>query len=594
VEAERDALFEAETRARRDAERASAGHRFLADASKALASSLDLRDALGRVMQLAVPALGDWAAIDLTTETGTMERIASAHRVPSCEAALASWWSRPGAHERDVLGIHAAVCSERTHVADPVMCASDDERERAELIEALGGATWVVIPISAREHPLGALVLASRDAAPSIASDDLALGEELARRSAMAVDNARLYEQARLERGRAEHANRTKDEFLATVSHELRTPLNAISGWAKMLRAGVLPQEKHARAMEIIERNAQIQTQLIDDLLDVSRIVSGKLRLAPSQIAIGDVVEIAVEGVRPQAEAKRITLVTDLAGGAGACVHGDPGRLQQVVWNLLNNAVKFTPAEGCIEIALGTLGGDVVIRVTDSGAGIRSDFLAHVFDRFRQSDSGKTRAHGGLGLGLTIVRHIVELHGGTVEAQSEGEGRGATFIVRIPSIAPTGGARAVVAIARPSLAPTLQDVPRLDGVSVLIVDDESDARELLVSAFQDLEASVTPASSAAEAMSALQRATPDVLVSDIGMPGEDGYALIRRIRALAPERGGRLPAIALTAYAAPEDRARALEEGFDRHLTKPVEPSELAMMIAELTGRATHETRGTR
>jgi signal transduction histidine kinase/DNA-binding response OmpR family regulator len=596
IEKERDALLEAETHARLEAERASSAHRFLGDASKALASTLDLSEALGRVMRFLVPSFADWAAIDLTGENGEMVRIACAHRDSTRESKLASFWLRERAHDDDALRIQEVAQAGETHLVqsnDPLgrwPRAADDssDLQTARLREArdgecreFGAPAWVVVPIRVRARLLGILVVSSREGSTFIPDQDVSLAEELARRIAMAVDNAHLYDVAQIERRRAEEANRSKDEFLAALSHELRTPLNAICGWAKMLRSGLLGQEKHARALEVIERNAQIQAQLIDDLLDVSRIVSGKLRLSLSSIDLRDVVEMAVEGVRPQAEAKQIKLHAQLSPEP-ANVHGDTDRLQQVVWNLVTNAVKFTPAQGHIDIGVFAVDGGAEVMVRDSGQGISADFLPYVFERFRQSESGATRAHGGLGLGLTIVRRIVELHHGRVEATSEGEGKGATFIVRLPASPNKNATRNVTAITRQPLPHALDEIPHLHGIRVLVVDDEKDARDLLVNLFQHLNASVVTASSAAEAMRAMLTEPPHVLVSDIGMPGEDGFSLMRRIRALSVDQGGGLPAIALTAFAAPEDRVRALDAGFDRHLSKPVEPARLASTIAEL------------
>ncbi|AKF03653.1 response regulator [Sandaracinus amylolyticus] len=576
VERERDALHEAERRARREAERVAAENRLLADASEVLASSLDLAPTLVRALRLLVPQLADWAVIDLVREDVADEqhetqRVAWAHRDPAREQLLSS---RDGWQD-DPLGAAEVM---RTGEARVVAGADTS----AGLREQLGLHLAIVVPISLRASRLGTLVLATADERRGFVERDVALAMELALRIAVAIDNARLYAQAQSDRKRAEDANRGKDEFLATVSHELRTPLNAILGWARMLREGTIGPEKQRRAIEIIERNARVQTQLIEDLLDVSRIVSGKLRLSPAPIDPASVVEMAVEAIRPQAEARGVRIAAEVPSEIGE-VLGDADRLQQVVWNLLTNAVKFTPTQGRVDVRLRALPGEVEIVVRDTGAGIPREFLPHVFDRFRQADAGKARAHGGLGLGLTIVRHIVELHGGSIVADSDGEGRGATFTVRLPASVRAGTRPQVVAVARPSLAPTLREGPRLRGVRVLVVDDEMDARELLVSAFHELEASVTIAASADEALRVVRDARPHVLVSDIGMPGEDGYSLIRKVRAIEQELGMRVPAIALTAYAAIEDRTKALSEGFDRHVAKPVEPSELAVVIAELT-----------
>ena len=393
-------------------------------------------------------------------------------------------------------------------------------------------------------------------------------------------------------RAQLEEANRSKDEFLATVSHELRTPLNAILGWTCMLRTGVIEgEDKVRRALETVERNARAQTQLVDDILDVSRIIAGKLRVQVQRIDLRGVILAAVDAVRPAAEAKQLELALDLRDEASE-FHGDPDRLQQVVWNLLSNAIKFTPGKGKVSIELRRWNGDVEIAVADTGMGIARDFLPHVFDRFRQADSSSTRMQGGLGLGLAIVRHLVEVHGGTVAAESEGEGKGARFSVRLPvrqvhdQPVATGAAHGTAAAHLEAVAP-LEPVS-LSGLRILVVDDDADARELVRMMLATHGAEVIAATSADQAMELIARDMPDALVSDIGLPSEDGYALIKRVRAL-PETS-RLPALALTAYASVADHRRALEAGFQRHVSKPVEPGDLAAalmaMIAEARARA--------
>ena len=380
-------------------------------------------------------------------------------------------------------------------------------------------------------------------------------------------------------------ANRIKDEFLATVSHELRTPLNSILGWAQLMRTGTLDDNVSGRALQTIERNTRMLAQIIDDLLDVSRIISGKLRLDVRPIDLGPVVEAALEAVRPAAAAKHIHLDLSLDSTVGA-VSGDSGRLQQVVWNLLSNAMKFTPDGGSVEVRLEGVGSNACITIQDTGEGIPETFLPFVFDRFRQADSTFTRMHGGLGIGLAIVRHLVEMHGGSVTADSPGKDQGATFTVSLPLL----NSRSYRVPQRKETGslkrPSQQDTTELDGIRVMIVEDERDAREVLVAMLEHRGAVVLAASSAAEAVNALAHATngsmPDVLVSDIGMPGEDGFDLITQIRAMKPEQGGGIPAIALTAYARAEDRARVLAAGFQRHVAKPVEPSLLATTVANL------------
>jgi signal transduction histidine kinase len=391
-------------------------------------------------------------------------------------------------------------------------------------------------------------------------------------------ERAQLLEREQRAREEAQAANRAKDEFLATLSHELRTPLNAILGWSRLLASGTLDPDAARRAIEVIDRNTRLQAQLIEDLLDISRIITGKLRLELRVTPLGAVIEAALESVRPAADAKRIRIEADPAGSAEA-VFCDAARMQQVVWNLLTNAVKFTPEGGCVTIGMTRQDATVTIHVSDTGMGIEPEFLPHVFDRFRQQDAASTRAHGGLGIGLSIARHLVELHGGTIEALSAGVGRGATFLVRVPAAAePAPIERAVT----PPLAGG--DVPSLAGLRVLIVDDEADTRGLMRTVLEKFGATVDEAPGAAEALAMIRERRPDVLLSDIAMPLEDGYALIRQVRAL-DDSGRALPAAAFTAFATAQDRARALLAGFQAHIPKPVEPSELAAVVAALAGR---------
>ncbi len=384
-------------------------------------------------------------------------------------------------------------------------------------------------------------------------------------------------------------ANRLKDEFLATVSHELRTPLTAILGWARLLGGGQLDEATVTRALETIERNATAQAQLIDDLLDVSRIITGKLRLEVQPVDLAQVIATALDAALPAADAKGIRLERAFDAGA-SMVSGDPARLQQVVWNLFSNAIKFTPAGGRVEVKLERAGAHVEIVVTDDGQGISPHILPYVFERFRQADSSTTRAHGGLGLGLAIVRHLVEMHGGTVAAESAGVGHGATFTVRLPLVVvrPLDGRRADDG-ARAQAATTSDAAfnypPELKGLRLLVVDDEEDTRVLLTTVLEKCGASVVSVASAGEALAALKEMRPHVLISDLGMPEEDGYALIKKVRALPAEAGGQTPSAALTAYARVEDRMRVLRSGFQIHIPKPVEPAELIAVVANLAGR---------
>ena len=382
-----------------------------------------------------------------------------------------------------------------------------------------------------------------------------------------------------------EAASRAKDEFLSILSHELRTPLNAVLGWSRLLRGGQLSEAKTAQAIEIIERNAKSQSQLIDDLLDISRVIQGKLRLNVRPVQPFTLIEAAINTVRPAADARSIRLQAVLDPSAGP-ISGDSERLQQVVWNLLSNAIKFTPKGGRVQIRLERINSHIEITVSDTGIGIGPNFLPYVFERFRQSDSTSTRTYGGLGLGLAIVRQLVELHGGTVHAASPGEGQGATFTVILPLMILHKDVMTPVRV-HPQVEGEVPLNPNssLDGLQVLVVDDEADACELLTTVLEECGARVIAVASVPEALSVLKQLKPDVLVSDIGMPDEDGYALMRTLRGLAAERGGQIPAMALTAYARSEDRIRALQAGFQMHMPKPLEPAELIAAVANLAGR---------
>lgn len=382
----------------------------------------------------------------------------------------------------------------------------------------------------------------------------------------------------------SETANRAKDDFLATVSHELRTPLTSILGWARLLRSGQLDETTRATALEVIDRNAKAQAQLIEDLLDLSRIITGQLRLNLRPIELAPLIEAVINTVRPAAEARAIRLESVLDPSAGT-IMGDPERLQQVIGNLLSNAVKSMPKGGDVTVRLQRADAYARIIVSDQGQGISPDFLPHIFDRFRQADTASRKSEGGLGLGLAIVRNLVELHGGVVQASSPGEGQGATFTVDLPlRAAPIQGSD--VALQKEESATAGSRSRILDGLRVLIADDDPDAVRFLTTALQQWGAEVRTAASTTEALDRLEGFKPDVLISDIRMPGEDGYALIRKVRTLSLEQGGRVPAIALTAYARVEDRLRSLSAGYQMHISKPVEPAKLATIVAHLTGRS--------
>ncbi|HEX8620200.1 MAG TPA: ATP-binding protein, partial [Thermoanaerobaculia bacterium] len=395
-------------------------------------------------------------------------------------------------------------------------------------------------------------------------------------------DNERLLTSERAARSEAERASRTKDEFLATLSHELRTPLSAILGWTQLLSGSGNSPEEISEGISVISRNARVQAQIIDDLLEMSRVTSGKIRLDVQEIAIADVIRAAVATVQPAAEAKGVHIET-LLPPLGHATTGDANRLQQVFWNLLSNAVKFTPPEGRVEVRLESQEPHLLVRVSDTGEGIRPEFLPHLFERFRQADSTTARRHAGLGLGLAIVKQLVELHGGSVEAASDGPGRGSTFTVRLPLVAAQQEPDVSDAAhgERRALVLPLIDGTRIAGVRVLIVDDEPDARDVARRMLEECGAEAVTASSAREALTLLGQREFDVVVSDIGMPNEDGYSLIRNIR----QRWPNLPAVALTAYAAADDRERTMTAGYQLHLSKPVEATQLISAVATAAHR---------
>ncbi len=569
---------EAEAR-RRAAEAEERRARFLAEAGQALAASLDYEATLATVARLAVPVVADWCAVDAVDARGRIRRLAIAHSDPArVEMAWKLHHAYPSRPDDPVPRVIRTRQPELApEIPDALLEAAAYDEAHLVTLRSLRLTSYMVVPLVARGRSLGAITLLTAESGRRLGPADLSLAEALAHRAALAVDNARLYREA-------EEANRIKDEFLATLSHELRTPLNALLGWVTLLRTGRLDARTTERALESIERNTRLQVRLIEDLLDVSRIMAGKLALDARASALAPLITAAVEAAQPAAAAKGIRLTVALDATAGP-VWGDPARLQQVVWNLLSNAVKFTPAGGAVDIRLERSGGDAVVTVADTGQGIEPEFLPHAFERFRQADSGSTRAHGGLGLGLAIVRHLVELHGGTVHADSAGPGRGATFSVRLPiTVRPPhrarGRPRPSPAGGRPTRSRTLARL------RVLVVDDDADTRDVLRVVLSAAGAEVAEAASVAEALDRLDAWRADALVGDIGMPGEDGYALIRRVRARAPGRGGRLAAVALTAYARGDDHRRVLEAGYDRHLAKPVDPERLVAVLAELTGRA--------
>ena len=565
-----------------EVEEAHARLALLAEISQFLLASLDYQAAITGLARLVLPALGDACFIDLE-EADSAHRLAIAHVSPQKAALLQRLDQTDGVTSLVGRALWNAVRTGRPERGDRVRSGAQPGTRKPspaseELMRAIGPRAYMVIPLVTRGRVLGAMVFLVTDSDRTYTGDDLDFAQHVARRAATAVDNLRLYGEARQAQEAAEEANRQKDEFLATLSHELRTPLNAILGWARMLRSRPLDATTREKALSTIERNALAQAQIVEDLLDVSRVITGSLRLNLQHVEFGSLIDTAVTAIRPAAEAKGIQVHCSVARLEP--IVGDPGRLQQIVWNLVSNATKFTPPGGRIDVDLERQGAEVMLRVHDTGIGIAPHFLPHVFERFSQADSTSTRVHGGLGLGLAIVRHLVEAHGGTVEAASQGIGKGSTFTVRIPMR--TAMRRADDRGAMGGVAVGAEPGGELRGVTVLVVDDEADARDLFAAILRQHGAVVHTAASVHDALESVETFRPAVLVADIGMPGEDGYSLIRRLRSGTQAD---MPAVALTAYARPEDRRRALDAGFEMHLPKPVEPIELISAVADLAGR---------
>ncbi|MBI2207111.1 MAG: GAF domain-containing protein [Candidatus Rokubacteria bacterium] len=557
--------------ARADAESGVRRAKFLAESSQVLASSLDYEATLKAVTRLAVPTFADWCLVHLT-EDGSRLQASHAEAVSPGVAEALDRMSQSA----DLKSLLPALDILQSGGPLLVPEISPAWLETVRLVQELSPRSVMIVPLIARGRTLGTLTFVWSQSGRRYDGADLALAEDLARRAAVAVDNARLYREA-------ERANRTKDEFVATLSHELRTPLTAILGWVLSLRAGRLDAETADRALESIERNTRHQAQLINDLLDVSRIAAGKLTLDRRALDLRDVVANAVDSVRPDADRKELALRCETPD-VEVPVFGDPMRLQQVALNLLANAIKFTPRQGRITVTVDRDGTRGRLTIEDSGQGIEADVLPHVFETFRQADGSSRRRHGGLGLGLAIVKELIELHGGAVGAASAGRDRGATFTVTLPILtvrvpaAPSEPGTDTRRIAGAAL-------PMLDGVRVLVVDDHADARMVLESILAERGAKVVLATSAAEALAVLRSTYVDVLLSDIGMPDQSGYDLIQRVRERERAHGGRIPAVALTAYAGQEDRDRALAAGFQWHATKPITPAELIEVVAKAAGR---------
>lgn len=565
---------------------------FLSEANRLLASSLDYFSNLEKIARLAVPAFADWCAIDILKNNLTVfrEPIAIASAPEKTELLLLLMRRYPPQNNEHLAALTVARSDEPQlvgEISEAALQAMARDAEHLDLLHQIALNSQIVVPLMVRGTRLGTIAFASAQPERRYGEADLAMVRELAQQVAIALDGAMAHSQA-------QKANQIKDEFLGIVSHELRTPLNSILGWAQMLRKGRINEATAARALETIERSAKQQTKLIDDILDISCILKGQMHLNRYPVHPIAPIAAAIEEVRPLAASKNIYLEARFDASVGL-VNGDSQRLQQIVWNLLSNAIKFTPPGGRVEVRLAQANSMAEISVSDTGQGISAEFLPYLFHRFRQADTSTTRFHGGLGLGLAIARNLVEMHDGTVFATSEGEGRGASFTVHLPLIErrePKETQRwnngkmlapSPPPAPQPARAPTLPHP--LSGLRVLVVDDDDDTRELIAFILEQYQVQVTQAASASEALAAIARQQPDILLSDISMPDEDGYSLIRQVRTLEAQKGGHIPAVALTAFASTKERTQALGAGFQMHVSKPVEASELVSIVANLTGR---------
>ena len=557
---------------------AQEGLAFLARANEIFASSLDYRETLKNVTFLAVPRIADWCAVDMAADAGDQlrTRLAVAHADPA-KIALAEEFYRKFPPDPGNDAIYRVM---RTGTPELVPFVPDEmlvelarSEEHLRMMRELGIMSFMIVPLRSRGEVVGTITFVASDRRYS--QRDLAQAEELAYRASIAVENARLY-------SAAQAANRTKDEFLATLSHELRTPMTAVLGWSRMLKLGLSEPEAQV-AIDAIEQSASAQAQLIEDVLDVSRIMSGKLTFDPRPTDLRTVVQAAMTTVHPAAVAKGIEIMTVIPPMLPP-IPGDEGRLQQVVWNLLANAIKFTPRGGTVTLRLAHAGSLVRLVVSDTGEGIDRAFLPYVFEPFRQADSSTTRPHGGIGLGLAIVRSLVELHGGRIRVTSEGKGRGATFTLELPVLEAAPAIAAAPASERAVLAAASASLPALTDVTVLVVDDQQFTREVVAAILRRTGAVVQTAASVREGLQLFRRLEPHIVVCDIAMPDEDGYVFLREVRA-RPDALRTTPILALTAFGRPEDRLLALNAGFDAYLKKPVDPAELAQSVQRLAAR---------
>jgi PAS domain S-box-containing protein len=574
IEAERQQLLAREQETRAKAELAEQRCTFLSQVSEVLASSLDYQTTFQTVARLVVPFLGDYCLIHQLNPEGQLRMVAAVHHDPQKQALIEELAHLELTHIQDPNSFTAQVL----RIGEPMLVSGAPPRmshavaqnpRLSELYAQLNPKSVVILPLIARKQILGSLVLARAESDPCYGESDLSVLLDLARRTATALDNAQLYHIA-------QESNLLKEEFLLTLSHELRTPLNAILGWANMLLTRSLNERMIRQAIETIERKARAQVQMIYDLLNVSRLVTGKLRLNPSGVELNTIIQEAIDSLEVAIEAKSIQVTLEIDSSV-ALVRGDPKYLQQVVWNLLSNAIKFTDEGGQVKIQLKRVDHYAQMQVSDTGIGIPTDFLPYVFDRFRQADGSTTRSYQGLGLGLTLVRQLVELHGGTIQAWSEGEGKGATFTVKLPLLLDTKelGVRSKNTAKR----------SRLAGLKLLIVDDEPDSREAIASQLVEYGADTTLAASVKEALEVLRHLKPDLLIRSSHLLESDSYWLLSTMRNLSVEEGGQIPVIALSTDTHEQEATSAQAAGIQMHIPQPIKAGELAALVATLAGR---------
>lgn len=564
------------------AERMARRDGFLAQVTLTLTRSLDYERTLKALAALAVPVIADYCAVDVIDTDGELVQLAVTH-VDDAKARLAqeirARYEDPNSSASAQRVVRTGVPAFIPNVTDEMVVASARGNEDGlAKIRSLGLVSYMCVPMRAHDRTLGAMTLANAESRTHYTEEDLRLAEDVTARAALAIGNAQSYVELQT-------ANRLKDEFLATLSHELRTPLNAVLGYARLLRSGAIRPERTTQALDVIERNAGSLAQIVEDVLDVSRIISGKASLDMKPTDIARVVRDAVATVSPAVDAKGIAMEWAIDPHVGP-VSGDPNRLQQVVWNILSNAAKFTPKGGRVHILVQPNESQVEIVVSDTGIGIPPAFLPHIFERFRQAEGGTTRKHGGLGLGLAIARHIVEMHGGTIEVESAGPGKGSTFRVQLPLMSIDGDSYAAESAREQNMRRAHDETSALWGIVVMAVDDDTDALKLVREILESAGAEVITVTSATAALDRLVSDRPQVLVSDLGMPGMDGFQLIKQIRQMTDASLRGIPAAALTAYARSGDRARSLRSGFEMHLAKPIDPAELVAAVGALARRS--------